>query len=409
MRDLILYVGNYFFPNGNAAGKRVSGNIAVIDSLGFATATLNFRPRTEESEKTLKKKIINGVLVYEIPYRIGFKRLNNAKPYKAFRKVYENLKRHGYRVVMIIMYGTLGTNTFNEKVIRYAHNENIKVCYDLVDWFDKPTKSNILRYFMKKRELNRLDCKVLSKCDAWITISSLLKSRMPNPSKTVIMPPLSVDNKHATEKNVFKKDIVFSYASVLPNDSRPVEEWKDRIDVIIDVFYLLMVKNNIENFHIKFIGFTKKELINMFLPDVREKYSRKIDKLGDKIDFLGICDNEIVEKEIQQSDFTVLFRDNKLSTNCGFPTKVSESVANGIPVLANATSDIANYIIDGVNGYLLPDPSALDVILERMIKVMHLRDSEISSLKDSTYKAKTFYFEQYKDKMKVFINEVTGS
>lgn len=409
MRNLILYVGNYFFPDGNAAGKRVAGNIAVLDSLGYATATLNFRPQKEENEPHLKKTVVNDVLVYEIPYRIGFKRLNSFEPYGEFRKVYEDLKRKNYNVSMIIMYGTLGTNAFNVKVIRFAHQKRIKVCYDLVDWFDKPTRSNLLRYFVKKKELNGLNRKVLSKCDAWITISSLLKSRMPDPAKAIIIPPISVENRQGTSRSEYNDRIVFSYASVLPDDSRPVNEWKDRIDVIIDVFYLLMTKHGFNNFYIKFIGFTRQKLINMFLPNVREIYTERIDVIGDRVDFLGVCPNDVVEKEIQQSDFTVLFRDSKMSTNCGFPTKVSESVANGIPVLTNATSDIANYIVDGINGYIMPAPCELNAILESMVRILSMNKSEIDELKESTYRARTFYYEEYKERMYQFIKKVLGS
>ena len=37
----------------------------------------------------------------------------------------------------------------------------------------------------------------------------------------------------------------------------------------------------------------------------------------------------------------------------GFPTKVSESISLGIPVITNNTSDLKKYICNGVNGYMI--------------------------------------------------------
>lgn len=67
---------------------------------------------------------------------------------------------------------------------------------------------------------------------------------------------------------------------------------------------------------------------------------------------------EQVKERIAQSDFTVLLRPNKRYANAGFPTKVGESMACGTPVIANLTSDLGSYILDGNTGLICEDESA---------------------------------------------------
>jgi glycosyltransferase involved in cell wall biosynthesis len=58
------------------------------------------------------------------------------------------------------------------------------------------------------------------------------------------------------------------------------------------------------------------------------------------------------------ADFSVLLREPLRFTNAGFPTKVVESLAAGTPVICNVTSDIGEYVRDGVEGVLTADHTA---------------------------------------------------
>ena len=61
---------------------------------------------------------------------------------------------------------------------------------------------------------------------------------------------------------------------------------------------------------------------------------------------------------VAASDFTVILRDQRRSSNALFPLKFVESLSLGVPVMANATSDIAEYLRDGREGYLLGAPTS---------------------------------------------------
>jgi len=55
--------------------------------------------------------------------------------------------------------------------------------------------------------------------------------------------------------------------------------------------------------------------------------------------------------------FAVLLRSNERFAQAGFPTKVVEALAAGLPLITNVTSDIDQYVRDGVEGFLVDDCS----------------------------------------------------
>lgn len=62
---------------------------------------------------------------------------------------------------------------------------------------------------------------------------------------------------------------------------------------------------------------------------------------------------------LRKSDFTVLMRDpEKRFAQAGMPTKVTESLGCGTPVIANITSDLAEHLKDGVNSVVVDEYSA---------------------------------------------------
>jgi glycosyltransferase involved in cell wall biosynthesis len=75
------------------------------------------------------------------------------------------------------------------------------------------------------------------------------------------------------------------------------------------------------------------------------------------LDFKGFLPRAQVQQLVAQADYTVLLRPDAPYANAGFPTKFGESLVLGVPVIANLTSDLATYLHDGVEGYVVPDDS----------------------------------------------------
>ena len=80
-------------------------------------------------------------------------------------------------------------------------------------------------------------------------------------------------------------------------------------------------------------------------------------ELNDNIKFLGRVSQDEVPSYYSLADFMVLLREQTRKSNAGFPTKFSESFTSGTPVIANITSDLGLYLIDGMTGIVVPEPS----------------------------------------------------
>ncbi|MFG1799630.1 glycosyltransferase [Micromonospora carbonacea] len=86
---------------------------------------------------------------------------------------------------------------------------------------------------------------------------------------------------------------------------------------------------------------------------------------------LGRLPQQEVWAQVRRADFSVLLRPPTRFNRAGFPTKFGESLANGTPVIANLTSDLAEHLTDGVEGLVCPDHSvdALAATLRRALRL----------------------------------------
>lgn len=402
MNKTAFYIGNFFFPDGNAAGKRVFGNIKALQEAGYKTVCLCFRMNGKK--KYLDSDFVENTHIYTIPYCQGFARMDKRKPLKAFFYVLEK-EIKSTQTTTIIMYGSLGSANFNLAVCKYAKKSGIRVLYDYVDLFNTPAKRNYLRYVAKKHDLKVLEQKVLPDCNGYITISSYLKNLVPRPENAVIIPPLAVKVVDTPAK---ANDIVtISYASVISDKSRPISEWKDRIDSIVSAAYDLNVIYHLANFKFQMIGFTKESLLEMLEEHLREDFAKKIEVLAEHIVFLGPMKNQKAQEYIYNSDYTILLRDSKTSTNAGFPTKVSESIALGVPVIANETSDLGEYINNGENGFLVPAPSEHECLVKSLVPIVSMDVQQRDELKHQTLAGCRFHYSQYVQQLSSIAEQAT--
>lgn len=92
MQKAIVYTGNFLFPDGNAAGKRVLGNVKAMNEAGYRVACVCFR-RDRTDEDILVHEVDENC-VYTLPYAQGFKRMNNLLAKKIFKKALQDLQKN---------------------------------------------------------------------------------------------------------------------------------------------------------------------------------------------------------------------------------------------------------------------------------------------------------------------------
>ena len=74
-------------------------------------------------------------------------------------------------------------------------------------------------------------------------------------------------------------------------------------------------------------------------------------------------------------DFSVLLRtENSRLAKAGFPTKISESLVHGVPVICNLSSDLNKYLVDGVNSIIVKGENPEDFTSSLLVASQKTRE-----------------------------------
>ena len=217
---VVLYIGGFILPNGNAAAQRVVSNAKALKVLGYEVIMLN-----ECSE--VKKDSI------EIREYYGFKCI---EIYKSKRNI-DLLKKmisidnvlHAINLIgtvdIIIAYNYPAIAL--ERILRFGRKKGIKFVGDITEWYS--VKGHNILYKIVKGLDSCLRMRIVNKkMDGLIVISRYLEKYYKN-QLTVRLPPLiDADDKKwniGTLKKELKK-VNFIYAG-------SASSIKERLDVIV--------------------------------------------------------------------------------------------------------------------------------------------------------------------------------
>lgn len=381
----IAYIGNFGFPDKNASGKRVLGNCKALLNFGYNVFCIG--PGNEN------KYSYEGIVVYSINRGNEIERVLRSK-----LAIIENILEKE-NIECIILYGAIFTEKENIKLIKWCHKKNICVIYDQVDWLDL-NWHNPIRAIIRAWNHKLIKNNIIPSCDGVICISSYLENYyLKNNIDVLVVPPLALNKVDKISLDFNEKNIKLVYAGTTSDIRRPTSQWKDRIDIMFEMLYEVSKLESIKPFTLDIYGMTKERYLNMFPLKERNKGEMIIDKLRTRVIFHGNVSNSETMARIKNADFTILIRDKKRATMVGFPTKVSESISCGTPVLCNDTSDIKNYIKNGKNGFVMNDVKLM------FIQALSLNKSDILEMKKSCCE-NPFFFEKYQKKLGEFIEKI---
>jgi glycosyltransferase involved in cell wall biosynthesis len=168
---------------------------------------------------------------------------------------------------------------------------------------------------------------------------------------------------------------------------------KDYLDIILNGLSLLG-SQDLAKIEFRIFGVTLNEVRNICRAEI-------LDKVCNSVKCYGRVAREVVLKNLEDVDFTVLMRSStQRYAKAGFPTKVVESLASATPVICNLTSDLADYIKDGYNGIVVNGESAKDFSLavEKAMK-LSVSDKELMSKNARLTAENSFSYKLYKDEV----------
>jgi len=402
-KKTVLYLGNFSFPTGNAAGKRVYANGKILRELGYSVIFIGMDKAVNGSVPIMNtQKKYDGFTYYNFPYPQG--NFGWVKYRKTFKSLVEFLS-YGEMlnsVGLIIYYGSPSLSLFTTKLINYCKANKIKVVADCVDWLT--VKTNSIVFDMIKRADNTYQKAYANKrADGVIAISSYLANYYrKHGCLTVTIPPLSPkEYAGAEQESIENNKKILTYAGLpfrIGQQINNCSTLKDRIDKTIILLH--QAHQNGSEFVFNIYGFTKEEYLKV-IPG-QKCY---VDALGNRVVFHGHKPNEEIIECIIESDFTILIRDVNRDTTAGFPTKVSESVSCGTPVITTRTSDLECYIEDGKNGFFLDMSDTRKAVYEFQ-NILEMDCNKLNSMKKYCATTNPFYYKRFISKFNTFVDHI---
>lgn len=394
----IVYTGNFSIEKMNAAGKRVFGNALVMKKLGYHMVMVGVDSEDRTSltcDET--KTVLEGMEVYHYP---GTVYQNKRTNYHAFFKQFKNLlEKEHWDVRAVIGYNSPSLAPFIGKVIKYSHKHGIKYITDVADWLivDSPKflfrMGRQLDIALKNRYYSNMSDGVIA-VSSWL--ADYYKKRIEN---VIVIPPLSREKSGVSCCRTMVPQIVyagipFSKGVIMQNPSA----MKDRFDFACYVLDKVKQAGGTFKFHV--YGFSKEEFLYS-ISGLKEV----VKSLGDSIEFHGMTSMSEVQEAVKAADYTVLIREVNRMTMAGFPTKVSESIICGTPVITTRTSDIDKYLQEGDGAYYIDirdELGAVEIIGQLLNRTVEEREKE----KQKCAQIESFRVDTYINVMQSFLDSV---
>lgn len=398
MNKTIIYVGPFRFPAGDAAAARVLNNAKALREIGYEVIFVSWGGSKKEVCST------ENHFYYQ-----GFKyiytgEIRNSKT-NIIKRVYNHLfagkksikalhKLNPTKIEAIIAYNP--PFYFSLKLITFCRTRGIKLISDLTEWYSNhelhggkyglPAKLN-------QYNMTRLQFKIHNK----ILISSFFMNYYKD-SHNILIPPLFDIGEDKWQKKTTKiPNIITSFQGIkLIFAGNPSH--KELLDVMLEGT-MLAIESGIS---IQFI------LVGLHINDMHgHKLYEKIKAYPSHFVFIGRIPQEEVPAYYQEADFSVIIRENTRKSMAGFPTKIVESMACGIPVITNNTSDIGNFIKDNYNGFILAKPN-IEELFKVLKRISILTKEEISVMRKQTFQSGYGYFNYtaYTEQIKKFMTNL---
>jgi len=389
----IAYVGHMLFPWGQAASRRVYGNAMSMVSAGHNVVVASGSDQSQNI--TCLEKHDNGKNLSHIG--LGACSKGNESPWgKALRLLFESslrtinwLESQPTKPTHIVLYG--GYSPYMLRLIPWCRRNNVTLVADIVEWHDPQQLPggkfglSSLNYAVAMRYL-------FPKCDGIISISSYLSDYYRQCGCPVVQIPPTLDMSKVASPEIVQHPVSKPLTLVYAGDPRK----KDLLRPIIDGMKL--AAPDADRVRLLVLGPTEEQVLATCTDGA---------PLPKSVQLLGRVPQNQVAGILRRADFSVLLRPQMRFANAGFPTKFVESMANGVPVIANCTSDIGTYLHDGVEGFVCKDHSEV-AFSEALKKALSLEPESLVKMRMAAYSQaqKSFDYRAYVEPLAAFLDDV---
>jgi len=393
-RKTIAFVGNYNLINMNAAGKRIKGLADAVseqyDILFIGCGGKNFSGTVDEINKGYRGAFFPTPSKFTDRILIG-------KYFRFTKSILEAEKN----ITCVVSYGSPVLAYYVKKLQKWCKKRNIVFISDVVDMIFYNGTNGVIDK-VKEYDTRYLKMRIVPKSDGVIAISNRIKNyyqSVQGVNNVIVIP--SITKKLEKKANIHLDDkIGLIYAGIPFNHIANISEnkMKDRLDWAIELINGLLENGIKVTFDI--FGISKEDYLYS-IPRHREL----LEKCENNIVFHGKTSQNEVEKAMELADYSLLLREKNDVTESGFPTKLSESLSVGTPVIVTDTSDILSYIVEYKNGVVLEDYGVSENNIKKVVSVLD-NISLVSDMKKYCEANYPFEPRLFSNKLYKFIREV---
>lgn len=217
---------------------------------------------------------------------------------------------------------------------------------------------NRFQYKRAKKE-NDIFLKAIGQIDLVAVMTSTLLSYYKNLVKSsarLLHLPMTVDFERFKLSYPFPIGFKKPYIAYIGS----MADVKDGINILIDAFASIV--KSYPHYHLYLVGgwhYDTPKHLNLIA-----KYN-----LTDKVFWLGELPREKIPAVLQHANLLVLPRPDSRQAQGGFPTKLGEYLASGIPVCTTSIGEIPVYLVDGVSAYFA-EPGSVESFARAMDRAL---------------------------------------
>lgn len=370
MSKLVLYLGGFELPDKNAAAQRVLSNAKLLREIGFEVSFIGISKDIEHAPEK-----VDGFDSNPIPYPANTKQwMYQIFIFMETKMILE--KKPDY----VVLYNFPAVASL--RILKTCHKHGIKVVHDLTEWESNNRWS--LADIMRKIDINLRMHYCMKKMDGVIAISRYLYEYYKSYTNAIMVPPtVDLNNPKFSRNRELTAD--GRKTKLVYAGSVGTVATKDRLDFIIKEV------NELPNIQLDIVGQTKEQFQAVFGSDLEIK---------DNVIFHGCMLHTEAVQYVCNADFQMLIRENSLKNKAGFPTKFVESFSCCTPLIATISSNICDYLKDGINGLLVSEERPLEVVLKR---VSQMTINEKVKMKEACKSFEGFDYHCYKEEFsKIF-------
>jgi glycosyltransferase involved in cell wall biosynthesis len=388
-RGTIYYIGAFAFPQKNASTQRVRSNAKIFRDLGYRVVLIGTHDGGTRGIESRGSFVRDGF--HCLSLNMGKGRLQ-----KAMRRLSAlallRILRMRFAAPAVICYNHLAIS--QAQIQAYCRLNAIPFAPDATEWYG-PGSGFILDVMRRIDTTTRM--RFLNRRASGIITTSPYLTRFYSAQRTpmVELPTLFDQEETGTGTASESGPLSLIFAGNPFNPNRPrlqPKYWKERLDWVIEI--VAQTNRDKVRATLDIYGVTKERYLASY-----EEAGANVD--ADWLRFWGPVPREQVLEATKAADFTVYFREPTRTNRAGFPSKFSESITCGTPVITNPMENITPVARDGFN-VLFVDPTKLG---EGAARLRALADDrgKIAEMKRNCATARTFDYRSWIEPVDRFV------